>query len=168
MRDGWPQVACNNEISHRFIDHLYIDFHFTLFLISVFEYTLCTPCVICPVFILLHHISLLAAFLCTYHSVRMGLAISLVSTVPEKVWYHSNCPNRGKGCYNTQLVEKGGCAIWYNEPQVRDTGVTGTHLLVMKECKESLQQIVRIHIICNFCLLYVCQLFALKFMPATL
>ena len=53
--------------------------------------------------------------------VRMGLAISLVSTVPEKVWYHSNCPNRGKGCYNTQLVEKGGCAIWYNEPQVRNT-----------------------------------------------
>ena len=52
---------------------------------------------------------------------RMGLAISLVSTVPEKVWYHSNCPNRGKGCYNTQLVEKGGCAIWYNEPQVRDS-----------------------------------------------
>ena len=23
--------------------------------------------------------------------------------------------------YNTQLVEKGGCAIWYNEPQVRNT-----------------------------------------------
>ena len=60
--------------------------------------------------------------------VRMGLAISLVSTVPEKVWYHSNCPNRGKGCYNTQLVEKGGCAIWYNEPQVRDTGVRGAGL----------------------------------------
>ena len=48
---------------------------------------------------------------------RMGLAISLVSEVPEKVWYHSNCPNRGKGCYNTTLLEQGGCAIWYNEKQ---------------------------------------------------
>lgn len=56
----------------------------------------------------------------------MGLAISLVSTIPEKVWYHSNCPNRGKGCYNTQLVEKGGCAIWYNEPQVRTQGASLT------------------------------------------
>ncbi|XP_071958954.1 ATP-dependent RNA helicase DDX1-like [Antedon mediterranea] len=31
---------------------------------------------------------------------RMGLAISLVSSVPEKVWYHS-CPSRGKNCNNT-------------------------------------------------------------------
>ncbi|KAA3675869.1 ATP-dependent RNA helicase DDX1 [Paragonimus westermani] len=46
---------------------------------------------------------------------RMGLAISLVSTVKEKVWYHSNCPNRGRGCYNTRLLEQGGCCIWYNE-----------------------------------------------------
>lgn len=34
-----------------------------------------------------------------------------------KVWYHT-CPSRGKSCRNTQLVENGGCAIWYNEPQV--------------------------------------------------
>ena len=33
------------------------------------------------------------------------------------MWYHK-CPSRGKGCYNTELVERGGCAIWYNEPQV--------------------------------------------------
>ncbi|KAF8566075.1 hypothetical protein P879_03368 [Paragonimus westermani] len=46
---------------------------------------------------------------------RMGLAISLVATVKEKVWYHSNCPNRGRGCYNTRLLEQGGCCIWYNE-----------------------------------------------------
>ena len=52
------------------------------------------------------------------YAFRMGLAISLVSEVPEKVWYHSNCPNRGKGCYNTTLLEQGGCAIWYNEKQV--------------------------------------------------
>ncbi|XP_022673538.1 ATP-dependent RNA helicase DDX1-like [Varroa destructor] len=46
---------------------------------------------------------------------RMGLAISLVASVPEKVWYHSNCANRGRGCYNTNLTDKGGCCIWYNE-----------------------------------------------------
>lgn len=49
---------------------------------------------------------------------RMGLAISFVSNVPEKVWYHSNCKNRGKNCFNTELVEHGGCAIWYNEVQL--------------------------------------------------
>ncbi|XP_071488880.1 ATP-dependent RNA helicase DDX1-like [Diadema antillarum] len=47
---------------------------------------------------------------------RMGLAISLVSVIPEKVWYHT-CPNRGRGCYNTTLKEHGGCCIWYNEMQ---------------------------------------------------
>ncbi|XP_065896909.1 ATP-dependent RNA helicase DDX1-like [Dysidea avara] len=47
---------------------------------------------------------------------RMGLAISLVSTVKEKVWYHS-CPSRGKSCNNTNLKERGGCAIWYDEKQ---------------------------------------------------
>ncbi|ELU11795.1 hypothetical protein CAPTEDRAFT_169026 [Capitella teleta] len=48
---------------------------------------------------------------------RMGLAISFSSAVKEKVWYHSNCNNRGKGCYNTNLTDVGGCCIWYNEPQ---------------------------------------------------
>ncbi|CAB4064020.1 DDX1 [Lepeophtheirus salmonis] len=47
---------------------------------------------------------------------RMGLAISLISTVKEKVWYHG-CPKRGKGCYNTNLTSNGGCCIWYNEIQ---------------------------------------------------
>jgi ATP-dependent RNA helicase DDX1 len=50
---------------------------------------------------------------------RMGLAISLVSTTLEKVWYHSNCRNRGKGCVNTNLVDQKGCCIWYNEIEVR-------------------------------------------------
>eukprot|EP01113_Clastostelium_recurvatum_P036417 TRINITY_DN5186_c0_g1_i1.p1 TRINITY_DN5186_c0_g1~~TRINITY_DN5186_c0_g1_i1.p1 ORF type:complete len:740 (-),score=190.47 TRINITY_DN5186_c0_g1_i1:11-2194(-) len=45
---------------------------------------------------------------------RMGLAISLVSQVPEKVWYHQ-CDNKGKGCHNTALVENKGCALWYDE-----------------------------------------------------
>eukprot|EP00049_Salpingoeca_infusionum_P001017 m.44229 g.44229 ORF g.44229 m.44229 type:complete len:734 (-) comp10825_c1_seq6:1035-3236(-) len=48
---------------------------------------------------------------------RMGLAISLVSRVQEKVWYHS-CPSRGRGCKNTKLTTQGGCAIWYDEPQL--------------------------------------------------
>lgn len=51
---------------------------------------------------------------------RMGLAISLVSKVPEKVWYHGEwCSSRGRNCYNTNLTDKGGCCIWYNEPNVR-------------------------------------------------
>lgn len=49
---------------------------------------------------------------------RMGLAISLVSTVPEKVWYHGEwCKNRGRGCWNTNLTNVKGCCVWYNEPQ---------------------------------------------------
>ncbi|XP_071785586.1 ATP-dependent RNA helicase DDX1-like [Asterias amurensis] len=47
---------------------------------------------------------------------RMGLAISFVSTVPEKVWYHS-CSSRGRGCTKTALKQQGGCCIWYNEMQ---------------------------------------------------
>ncbi len=50
---------------------------------------------------------------------RMGLAISLVATVEEKVWYHS-CPSRGKGCHNTRLRSQGGCCIWYNEQSLLD------------------------------------------------
>ncbi|KAK6490066.1 ATP-dependent RNA helicase DDX1 [Huso huso] len=48
---------------------------------------------------------------------RMGLAISLVATEKEKVWYHV-CPNRGRGCNNTRLKEDGGCTIWYHEKQL--------------------------------------------------
>lgn len=35
-----------------------------------------------------------------------------------QVWYHANCNGKSKGCTNTKLVEKGGCAIWYDEPKV--------------------------------------------------
>uniref|UniRef100_A0A1I8ENA1 ATP-dependent RNA helicase n=1 Tax=Wuchereria bancrofti TaxID=6293 RepID=A0A1I8ENA1_WUCBA len=48
---------------------------------------------------------------------RMGLAISLVSAYPEKVWYHK-CPSRGVNCSNTALITQRGCAIWYDEPKV--------------------------------------------------
>lgn len=48
---------------------------------------------------------------------RMGLAISLVSSVPEKVWYHGEwCSSRGRNCHNTNLTNQGGCCTWYNEP----------------------------------------------------
>lgn len=47
---------------------------------------------------------------------RMGLAISLVATVKEKVWYHSNCKDRGRNCSNAKLLDRGGCATWYDEP----------------------------------------------------
>ncbi|XP_046814576.1 ATP-dependent RNA helicase Ddx1 isoform X1 [Vespa crabro] len=49
---------------------------------------------------------------------RMGLAISLVSNVPEKVWYHGEwCHSRGRNCHNTNLTDQGGCCTWYNEPR---------------------------------------------------
>jgi ATP-dependent RNA helicase DDX1 len=50
---------------------------------------------------------------------RMGLALSFVSNVPEKVWFHGQwCPSHGKGCANTKLTNQGGCCIWYDEQQV--------------------------------------------------
>jgi len=48
---------------------------------------------------------------------RMGLAVSLVSSVEEKVWYCS-CGNRKLPCKNNRLKHEGGCCIWYNEPQL--------------------------------------------------
>lgn len=71
---------------------------------------------------------------------RMGLAISIVATEKEKVWYHK-CPSKGKACQphpgNTRLtipfggdgklksrdesswiVDEGGCTIWYDEPDL--------------------------------------------------
>lgn len=44
----------------------------------------------------------------------MGLAISFVSIVPEKVWYHT-CPSKGKSCHNTKLIDQNGCCKWYTE-----------------------------------------------------
>jgi len=45
---------------------------------------------------------------------RMGLAISLVSAVKEKVWFHI-CQSRGKNCQNNRLHEEQGCATWLDE-----------------------------------------------------
>lgn len=46
---------------------------------------------------------------------RVGLAISIVSTVEEKVWYHS-CNSKGRSCSNAKLTTAGGCGLWYDEP----------------------------------------------------
>lgn len=60
---------------------------------------------------------------------RMGLAISLVSSVPEKVWYHGEwCSSRGRNCSNTNLTEQAGCCVWYNE--LRYLGEIENHLNV--------------------------------------
>jgi ATP-dependent RNA helicase DDX1 len=53
---------------------------------------------------------------------RMGLAVSFVATQPEKVWFHK-CANRGAKCANTALTSAGGCAIYYDELEVRGSGV---------------------------------------------
>jgi ATP-dependent RNA helicase DDX1 len=71
----------------------------------------------------------------------MGLAISIVSEVKEKVWYHANCKsnNRGGGkgsdCYNTALVENKGCAIWYDE-----LGLLGEVESRLKETIETMEE----------------------------
>ena len=52
---------------------------------------------------------------------RMGLAVSLVATVQEKIWYHGEwCPSRGKNCSNTRTTKEGGCCVWNNEMQASD------------------------------------------------
>lgn len=43
---------------------------------------------------------------------RMGLALSLIGTEQEKVWYHK-CNK--KDCPNTSLLEHGGCCKWQDE-----------------------------------------------------
>eukprot|EP00903_Cladosiphon_okamuranus_P009582 g9124.t1 len=48
----------------------------------------------------------------------LGLAVSIVACdgCKEKVWYHKNCRNRGQGCTNREILSKGGCTVWYDEP----------------------------------------------------
>jgi len=72
---------------------------------------------------------------------RMGLAISLVSSVPEKVWFHGEwCKSRGRNCYNTNLTKDGGCCIWYNEPNV-SCNLSITELTDEKSYKPYLDEI---------------------------
>lgn len=86
---------------------------------------------------------------------RMGLAVSIVATKREKVWYHK-CPTRGKACLpapgNTKLtipfgpdgknlpedknrwwIDEGGCCVWYDETELREKVQTrlGGRLMVM-------------------------------------
>ena len=51
---------------------------------------------------------------------KMGLAISIVAGpgIKEKVWYHTCGHKGGVGCTNRKLKERGGCTIWYNEPEL--------------------------------------------------
>jgi len=48
---------------------------------------------------------------------KMGLAISLVGSAKEFVWFHQ-CKSKGDNCSNTKLVEEGGCGLWYDEPGI--------------------------------------------------
>eukprot|EP00127_Corallochytrium_limacisporum_P006881 Clim_evm96s236 gene=Clim_evmTU96s236 len=48
---------------------------------------------------------------------QTGIAINIVSAVPEKVWFH-RCPSRGKQCNNRKLLNMGGCTIWYDEMKI--------------------------------------------------
>ncbi|XP_071057993.1 ATP-dependent RNA helicase DDX1-like isoform X2 [Pseudochaenichthys georgianus] len=48
---------------------------------------------------------------------RTTSIVSAESEELRKVWYHV-CTNRGRGCYNTQLKENGGCTIWYKEKEL--------------------------------------------------
>lgn len=47
----------------------------------------------------------------------VGLALSIVSPVKKRVWFH-RCSNRGKGCTARGLLEEGGCTTWYDEPSL--------------------------------------------------
>jgi len=46
---------------------------------------------------------------------HMGLAISLVATQKEKVWYYDK-KKWAKKELSTKLADQGGCCIWYDEP----------------------------------------------------
>lgn len=49
---------------------------------------------------------------------HFGLAVSLVSAQKEAVWYHS-CGNAKNGvCNRRELVDAGGCVLWYNESKL--------------------------------------------------
>lgn len=48
----------------------------------------------------------------------MGLAISLVSSQKEAVWFHTCSRAKNGVCNNRKLVDVGGCVLWYNEPKI--------------------------------------------------
>eukprot|EP00178_Gracilaria_changii_P014856 TRINITY_DN416_c0_g3_i1.p1 TRINITY_DN416_c0_g3~~TRINITY_DN416_c0_g3_i1.p1 ORF type:complete len:798 (+),score=110.58 TRINITY_DN416_c0_g3_i1:3949-6342(+) len=49
---------------------------------------------------------------------RLGLAVSLVSSQKEAVWYHTCNKSKMGICKNRKLVDLGGCIIWQNEPKM--------------------------------------------------
>lgn len=47
-----------------------------------------------------------------------GLAVSIISSVKERVWYHTcNSSDRGRSCKRVELTDKKGCTVWYDEQQ---------------------------------------------------
>lgn len=48
----------------------------------------------------------------------MGLAVSLVSSQKEAVWYHTCSKPKGGTCKKRKLVSLGGCVLWYSEPKL--------------------------------------------------
>lgn len=44
----------------------------------------------------------------------LGLAVSIISTPEEKVWFHKFCKDPSI-CFNRELLQVGGCTIWYSE-----------------------------------------------------
>jgi ATP-dependent RNA helicase DDX1 len=48
----------------------------------------------------------------------MGLAVSLVSSQKEAVWFHTCNRTKSASCKNRKLVDVGGCVLWYNEPNI--------------------------------------------------
>jgi len=71
----------------------------------------------------------------------VGLAISLVSRHPEKVWWHT-CPSRGKKCNNTTLVEDGGCAKWFDEAAALKVAYSNTcyYVMIFQSVEERIHQ----------------------------
>lgn len=47
-----------------------------------------------------------------------GLAISIVATCKEAVWYHSCGKAKNGICQRRKLVDEGGCVMWYNEEKL--------------------------------------------------
>jgi ATP-dependent RNA helicase DDX1 len=48
----------------------------------------------------------------------LGLAVSLVSSHKEAVWFHSCNKARDGKCKNRKLMDAGGCILWYNESKL--------------------------------------------------
>lgn len=62
-----------------------------------------------------------------------SLGLLMLNIFIFQVWYHK-CSNRGKGCSNTNLLETGGCSIWYNELQVTSSSSARKEIWKFSQC----------------------------------